>query len=91
MTQDERRTSTKRKRRTPRPSDDDTASSESAPPPERPRRVLFGAAGVLIVGLALVGHSESELGKWVTLGGMIGCIYGIHTFGRLGPEPRARA
>lgn len=56
-----------------------------AAPADRPRRVLFAAGALVIAGLAMVGVGPSELGKWTTLAGMIGLLYGIHTLGRAGP------
>ena len=53
---------------------------------QSPRRVLVAAGAVLILGLAVVGVSASPLGRWITLAGLLLMIFGVHTFGRLGPE-----
>lgn len=59
----------------------------AAPEATWPRRLLFAAGALLVVGLASVGTGESEPGRWITLGALLLAIYAIHTFGRLGPEP----
>lgn len=51
-----------------------------------PRRLLFAAGALLVVGLAIVGTGDSEFGRWITLGALLLAIYAIHTFGRLGPD-----
>lgn len=52
------------------------------------RRALGAGAGLLLLGLAMVGVGESDAGAGVTLVGLLVVIYGIHTFGRLGPDER---
>jgi hypothetical protein len=42
--------------------------------------------GLLLLGLALVGLGPSDAGMVVTLLALLMMIYGIHTFGRLGPD-----
>jgi hypothetical protein len=55
----------------------------------RPRRALISGSALLLLGLAMVGVDSSEVGAGVTLIGLLILIYGIHSFGRLGPdEPR---
>jgi hypothetical protein len=59
---------------------------------ERARRArgALGAGGALVlVGLAMVGIGPSQLGMVVTLLALAMTIYGIHTFGRLGPDAGA--
>src|SRR5262249_27503649 len=56
------------------------------PSTERPRRIVAVGAALLMMGLALVGTSASLAGEIVTLAGLLSMIFGIHTFGRLGPE-----
>ena len=51
-----------------------------------PRNVLVAAGAVLILGLAVVGVGSAELGRWITLAGLLLMIFGVHTFGRLGPD-----
>jgi hypothetical protein len=53
--------------------------------PTGPRRALMVGAVFLLLGLALVGMGPSEPGMIVTLAALVMMIYGIHTFGRLGP------
>lgn len=70
---------------------DDAAAAEPAPATlseERSARRFLGAGGILsAVGLVLVGTGPSETGGVVCVVGLLVLIYGIHTFGRLGPEP----
>jgi hypothetical protein len=58
-----------------------------------PRRLLMTSGAILILGLAVVGVSASDAGRWITLAGLLLMIFGVHTFGRLGPDdaPDARA
>lgn len=51
------------------------------------RRALGMGGGLAALGLALVGTGPSEAGTIICVGGLLVLIYGIHTFGRLGPEP----
>lgn len=51
------------------------------------RRALTAGVSLATLGLALVGVGPSEAGMAVTLAGLLTLIYGIHTFGRLGPDP----
>lgn len=51
------------------------------------RRTLALGVSLAVLGLALVGTGPSEAGMAITLAGLLALIYGIHTFGRLGPEP----
>jgi len=52
----------------------------------RPRRALTWGGALLLFGLAMVGIGSAESGSIVTLLGLGILVYGIHTFGRLGPE-----
>lgn len=52
----------------------------------RARRALGGGAMLLLTGLALVGTGPSDAGKVLTVLALVVLIYGIHRFGRLGPE-----
>jgi hypothetical protein len=49
-------------------------------------RIIAGAALVLMLGLAAVGTRPSDAGTGLTLAGLVGLMYGIHKFGRLGEE-----
>jgi hypothetical protein len=53
---------------------------------ERARRALGSGGVLLLLGLAMVGVGEASTGGVVTLAGLVIVIYGIHTFGRLGPD-----
>jgi hypothetical protein len=58
---------------------------------ESPRRVLLIAGAIVIVGLAVVGVGAGEVGRYITLIGLILMIFGVHTFGRLGPDDTSGA
>ena len=63
------------------------ASAKAAAKAEqRPRNALRAGGTLLLVGLAMVGIDASDAGTAVTLAGLLVLIYGIHTFGRLGPD-----
>lgn len=51
-----------------------------------PRRALVSGSALLLVGLAMVGVDSSDVGAGVTLIGLLILLYGIHSFGRLGPD-----
>ncbi|WP_437950291.1 hypothetical protein WME98_05350 [Sorangium sp. So ce296] len=57
----------------------------------RARRALGGGGMLLVAGLALVGVGPSDAGMGLTLIALVVLIYGIHSFGRLGPERDERA
>ena len=58
--------------------------------PERgPRRTLAAGAAAALAGIALVGIDSSDAGVVLCVVGVLAMIYGIHTFGRLGPEGAA--
>ncbi|WP_437924218.1 hypothetical protein WMF37_35035 [Sorangium sp. So ce291] len=57
----------------------------------RARRTLGGGGLLLVAGLALVGVGPSDAGMALTLLALALLIYGIHSFGRLGPERDERA
>jgi len=52
----------------------------------RSRRALTFGSALLLLGLAMVGVDSSNEGAVITLIGILIMIYGIHTFGRLGPD-----
>lgn len=80
--------------------DDDEEAAVSAGPTRQERLFVEGlqhhrrmAAGatLTIVGLALVGTRSTEAGSIVVLLGLLGLMYAIHRYGRLGTaEERAR-
>ncbi len=51
-----------------------------------PRRALAAGGLLLLAGLGLVGIGPSDAGMAVALAGFVAMIYGVHTFGRLGPD-----
>jgi hypothetical protein len=51
-----------------------------------PRRVIAIGGMLLAVGLALVGIGPSDEGMAITLFALLALIYGVHAFGRLGPD-----
>jgi hypothetical protein len=55
----------------------------------RARRALGGGGLLLLTGLALVGVGPSDAGMGLTVLALALLIYGIHSFGRLGPERHA--
>ena len=65
------------------------------PPPRdtgseaRIRKIIGGAAAAALAGIALVGTGPSILGMALLTAGVVGLIAGIHSFGRLGPDPNA--
>ena len=52
----------------------------------RQRRALAWGAAILILGLAIVGTGRPAEGGPIALAGLLLTIYGIHRFGRLGPD-----
>ena len=69
----------------------DTAAPKATPrkvsgEAARPRKALVSGSALLLVGLAMVGVDSSDAGAVVTLLGLLLLIYGIHSFGRLGPD-----
>jgi hypothetical protein len=51
-----------------------------------PRRVIAIGAGLLAIGLAIVAIGPSDEGMVLTLFAILALIYGVHSFGRLGPD-----
>jgi hypothetical protein len=56
------------------------------------RRALATGGTLLVLGLVLLGTTPygvtvgpSDPGTWITLAALVVLIYGVHTFGRLGP------
>ncbi|WP_437574152.1 hypothetical protein [Sorangium sp. So ce887] len=58
---------------------------------DRARRALGGGGLLLVAGLALVGVGPSDAGMALTVLALVVLVYGIHSFGRLGPEHDERA
>jgi hypothetical protein len=54
----------------------------------RARRAVGGGALLLLAGLGTVGAGPSDAGMALTLLALVVLIYGIHSFGRLGPDAR---
>ena len=60
-------------------------SSQKRPPSERNiRNVILVAAAALLAGIAL-SISEDELGRWLTVLGLLALFVSLHRLGRLGP------
>ena len=62
------------------------SATKPSSPEQKARRALGLGAGTLLAGIALVGIEQSDGGMILCLLGLLTLIYGIHTFGRLGPE-----
>lgn len=67
-----------------------TEKAANGPKPEAaeagPRRTLAWGGAALTLGLAIVGVGSPAEGGPVALAGLLIVIYGIHRFGRLGPD-----
>lgn len=55
----------------------------------KPRRMLGAGAALLLAGIGTVGIGPHEIGIGLTLLALLVMAFGIHTFGRLGPEETA--
>jgi hypothetical protein len=53
------------------------------------RRVLLSAAVVSAIGVGVAGSASPVGGGVILVLGWIAFVYGLHTFGRSGPEPSA--
>ncbi len=53
------------------------------------RRALAGGGALVGIGLAIVGIGPSEAGQAITLAGLVATMYGVHAYGRLGPDEGA--
>ena len=59
----------------------------SLSPRERTARKALGVGALLLlVGVGLVGVGPSEAGSVVVVVALLAMIYGVHSFGRLGPD-----
>ena len=59
----------------------------SASPRERTaRKALVVGALLLLIGVGLVGVGPSEAGSVIVVVALLAMIYGVHSFGRLGPD-----
>lgn len=52
----------------------------------RARRALISGSALLLLGLAMVGVDTTDVGAAITLLGLLILIFGIHSYGRLGPD-----
>jgi hypothetical protein len=52
----------------------------------RARSIIAVAATTALAGIGLAATGQSSLGAVVTLPSLIGLIYGLHRFGRSGPD-----
>jgi dipeptide/tripeptide permease len=50
------------------------------------RRALTLGGSLLALGLLLVGVGPSDVGTAITLFALVALAFGIHTYGRLGPD-----
>jgi hypothetical protein len=50
------------------------------------RSLLSIAAAATLIGIALSAGDNQDLGSWLTLAGLLGLIFGVHRFGRSGPD-----
>ncbi|HLV68256.1 MAG TPA: hypothetical protein VKY73_20710 [Polyangiaceae bacterium] len=50
------------------------------------RRLLAAAAAVTVAGIALVVQDDTGIGRWLVVLGMLALVFGLHRFGRLGPD-----
>jgi hypothetical protein len=66
--------------------DEPPPAGPTVSPEESARRTLGWGAGALILGLAVVGAGSDDLGVLPVLAGLLILVYGIHKYGRLGPE-----
>jgi hypothetical protein len=71
--------------------DEPPPRAPSVSPEESARRTLGWGAGALILGLAVVGIGSDDLGVLPVLAGLLILVYGIHKYGRLGPEEERAA
>jgi hypothetical protein len=76
-----------RKRKPTSRRNEPVARAAAAPPSHRRRLAL--AASVTVVGVAMVGIHDSDVGSAIVLVGLLALLWAIHTYGRLGPEPAA--
>jgi hypothetical protein len=53
---------------------------------EKRTRVLISAGAVLAVLGVAFAVNDDDVGKWLTLAGVIALIVGLHRFGRLGTD-----
>lgn len=50
------------------------------------RRLVGLGATVALVGIALCASDMQDIGAWTTLLGLVVTIWGVHRFGRSGPD-----
>ena len=79
------RTKPRKKRARPAARDHEAVVVDEASLERHSRRALAIGSTLLMIGLALLGMGPSDLGTWITLAALVALIYGVHTFGRLGP------
>lgn len=69
--------------------------SEAAPRPDEvvvtpkermARKALLVGSALLLVGVGLVGVGPSDAGGVLVVVALLATIYGVHSFGRLGPD-----
>jgi len=59
----------------------------SAPRTEaKSRSLLSVATAATLIGIALSAGGNQEIGSWITVAGLLALIFGVHSFGRSGPD-----
>jgi uncharacterized membrane protein len=58
----------------------------SAAPESRLRSLIAIGASVMLIGIALAASDNQQIGGWLTLAGLISLVYGLHRYGRSGPD-----
>ena len=51
-----------------------------------PLRVLVGGACVSVIGIVVAASGQGTAGGAITVAGWLALVYGIHRFGRAGPN-----
>jgi hypothetical protein len=55
-------------------------------PESRLRSLIAVGASVTLIGIALAASENQQIGGWLTLAGLIALVYGLHRYGRSGPD-----
>jgi hypothetical protein len=91
------RTKPRKKRSRPAARDAEAVVVDEVSLERHPRRALAIGAALLAIGLALLGTTSgapmgpSDPSTWITVAALVVLIYGVHTFGRLGPPESSDA
>lgn len=68
-----------------RSGDTNTEPVHRSPEERRARLMIISGAALLFVGITLA-VTDDETGRWLIVGGVAVLFWGLHRFGRLGPE-----